>query len=485
MLSYRFRLAKLRQQSMPIQPNGGRGVPLNIFAPTSPHSFHSSMTSPMSFESNISARVSVLRPPSPITSVPGSVEPSEQDEKSGSGVEDEFECYSEYESELDDSESENDEDEDMPLLVDRSYESDDYYESDEEEEESIPHSSSGATLPQEPEIWTKEEILYYGLLWGNFDGKAQAKIGLQRKLTRFRELYGPPPTTFAPIFNDVRENDGVANYYRLMMGVNWACCANKRTEMIGRWGGCEENVYSRVFDGLEAIQRLKPAVIVNKFDMNDSWIKGTVDCVTLTVNEFRDKPSARHYDPKSASCGQVCVCVQFKVKLNLYRCKLSLLTCLFTKKWECALDMWSGDIAWLSGPHDPARPDICIFRGAQQDEDDEELWDRNALHFQLGEGNYLFADSAYSGASNIIAQMEEHSSRFKSFQGAAKSRNETPFTRLKSWRCHKHRFELGRGKAERVKKHTTCVEAVFVIIQYDCRNGRPFFKNHIPPAELF
>ena len=147
--------------------------------------------------------------------------------------------------------------------------------------------------------------------------------------------------------------------------------------------------------------------------------------------------------------------------------------------------MFTGGIAWLSGPHDAAKPDISIFRGATQDDDDEELWDENALYFQVGEGNYLFADSAYSGASNVIVQMEEHSARFKSYQGSAKSRNETPFCRLKGWRSLKHRFKLGWGKADRSKKHATCVESIFVIIQYDCENGRPFFENFIPPADLF
>ena len=52
--------------------------------------------------------------------------------------------------------------------VQRGYKSDDYYKSDKEEEESTPYSSSGATLPQEIEIWTKEEIFftmaYYGAI---------------------------------------------------------------------------------------------------------------------------------------------------------------------------------------------------------------------------------------------------------------------------------------------------------------------------------
>ncbi len=48
---------------------------------------------------------------------------------------------------------------------------------------------------------------------------------------------------------------------------------------------------------------------------------------------------------------------------------------------------------WLSGPHPAAKPDISIFRGAKEDNDDRDNWDRNALLWQLEEDEHLVCDS--------------------------------------------------------------------------------------------
>lgn len=44
---------------------------------------------------------------------------------------------------------------------------------------------------------------------------------------------------------------------------------------------------------------------------------------------------------------------------------------------------------WLSGPHDAAKQDISVFRGAQNEDDDRDNWDRNALLWQLEEDEHL------------------------------------------------------------------------------------------------
>ena len=82
----------------------------------------------------------------------------------------------------------------------------------------------------------------------------------------------------------------------------------------------------------------------------------------------------------------------------------------------------------------------------------------------------------------VKTTQEDHSPDFKKLQGDAKSHGETPFGRAKSFDSLSRRFHLGRGKEERVNKHTTCVEAVFVIIQYAFENGSPPYDIMFPPG---
>lgn len=165
-------------------------------------------------------------------------------------------------------------------------------------------SSLNSSIPTEIELWTKEELLFYGLSWVGYDRAKQQKVNLVRNLTRWREHYGPPPATYAPVVNDVCGENGSLNVKKFMMAVNWAKCRNRRSEMNARWQCCEENVIPTVFKHLEMIQRMKSIKIRFEF-YNDKMIKASLDCVHFTVNEFRDEPSAAHYDHKSASCGVV------------------------------------------------------------------------------------------------------------------------------------------------------------------------------------
>ena len=57
------------------------------------------------------------------------------------------------------------------------------------------------------------------------------------------------------------------------------------------------------------------------------------------------------------------------------------------------MSLWEPRIVWLSGPHNAAKPDISVFRGASSDDDDEEDWDKSALYWQLGENEYLIGNS--------------------------------------------------------------------------------------------
>lgn len=121
---------------------------------------------------------------------------------------------------------------------------------------------------------------------------------------------------------------------------------------------------------------------------------------------------------------------------------------------------------WLSGPHQPAIHDICVFRGGEKNQAKEE-WDRNALYFQLQEGDRLVGDDGYRGEPNrIVVKRDEHSKEYKEFLARVSSRQETFFRALKQYNIIKHRFAYGRSTNERLEFHQMCVEAIAVIVQY-------------------
>ena len=71
------------------------------------------------------------------------------------------------------------------------------------------------------------------------------------------------------------------------------------------------------------------------------------------------------------------------------------------KKYECCLDIWEGRIVWIRGPFEPATHDISVFRGGEKEVKKED-WDRNALYFQVKEGDLIVGDSGYAGEPSKV-----------------------------------------------------------------------------------
>ena len=80
------------------------------------------------------------------------------------------------------------------------------------------------------------------------------------------------------------------------------------------------------------------------------------------------------------------------------------------KKYECCLDIWEGRIVWIRGPFEPATHDISVFRGGEKEVKKED-WDRNALYFQVKEGDLMLeiadmlvnrARLLYGGMSTLL-----------------------------------------------------------------------------------
>ena len=80
------------------------------------------------------------------------------------------------------------------------------------------------------------------------------------------------------------------------------------------------------------------------------------------------------------------------------------------KKYECCLDICEGRIVWIRGPFEPATHDISVFRGGEKEVKKED-WDRNALYFQVKEGDLMLeiadmlvnrARLLYGGMSTLL-----------------------------------------------------------------------------------
>ena len=119
--------------------------------------------------------------------------------------------------------------------------------------------------------------------------------------------------------------------------------------------------------------------------------------------------------------------------------------------------------------------DITLFRGGKR-EQDEKNWDKKSLYFQVPKGKKIIADDGLAGEpSKIMIASRSHPKDMRHYISAAKARQETLHTRLKSFNILGHRFRHGKNTQEKMKLHKMAVEATCVLIQYDFENGHPPF----------
>ena len=145
------------------------------------------------------------------------------------------------------------------------------------------------------------------------------------------------------------------------------------------------------------------------------------------------------------------------------------------QKYEFCLAIAEPRICWVSGPHEPSKHDITVFRGGDESTEVGNR-DQGALYFQLGAGEKLVGDSGYKGEpERIVLTKDGQSSELKNFLARAKNCQETFHWRLKSFNILGHRFRHGVGTEDRMCLHKMAVEAVAGIIQYDYDNGHPPF----------
>lgn len=295
--------------------------------------------------------------------------------------------------------------------------------------------------------WTATDILCDGLLFAGFDSGRLQRNNLTRRAAWFKAFYGVEHTTAAPYFADLRREYPELIYKDLFMTMNWLCLYDTYPILSVRWGYCEEYVGKKVMSCAEKMAEVARKKI--RFELEHYVEAGrTVDCANFMLQEMRLDPSNEWFDWKTHSCGV---------------------------KYEFCLAIHEPRVVRVHGPFKASVHDITVFRGGDSNTPIEDR-DKNALYFQLREGEKCIADSGYVGEPDkVIVTKAEHSKKFREFMARAKNRQETFHWRLKSFNILGQRFRHGKNTQHKLDLHKMAVEAVAGIVQYDYENGHPPF----------
>eukprot|EP00984_Skeletonema_dohrnii_P031746 scaffold24661_cov71-Skeletonema_dohrnii-CCMP3373.AAC.2 len=109
-----------------------------------------------------------------------------------------------------------------------------------------------------------------------------------------------------------------------------------------------------------------------------------------------------------------------------------------------------------------------MFRGCTTEQKKQKKIDKNAFIFHIPPGKKGVGDSDSGEPSKIITTRNGQSVELKKWLGRVKSRQETFFSRVKSFNVMKNRFRHGkRGTKDKMNRHKLCFESVVVLLAYD------------------
>jgi hypothetical protein len=328
---------------------------------------------------------------------------------------------------------------------------------------------------------TPPKILSLGLSYVGFSIRRQASVREELNNRRFISFYGAPPQALAPLFRDVRDmfRQERPTCEDLFMTCNWLKCYDVMHVLEGRWGYCEDYMRPRIIRCQQMMQALRRQKM--KFVQSATLITASLDTVTFTVQEFRNDPGSKWYDPKSKSAGLVSnvYLIFLRNARDDFISSFHFLMFLFQKKYEfCVCTDEPGKQVWLRGPFPPGEfPDITIFRGGDEKTAMKDR-DKCALYFEMPQDKKFAADSAYAGEyDRIVLTMPEMKKEEIKWLNRLKARGETLHGRLKSFRVLGTRFRHGTGTEDKMNRHQMATESVCLIVLYDCENGRPLFDQ--------
>lgn len=126
-------------------------------------------------------------------------------------------------------------------------------------------------------------------------------------------------------------------------------------------------------------------------------------------------------------------------------------------KYEIAIGILTGKIAWISKMYRGAVHDITIFR-------------ENLLHMLLADDEKAVADKGYRGEPATIDLPDEGSIEWQRQKARARARHETCNRRFKTWNA------IGTQFRHNINFHQACFHAVATITELQIENGKPLFE---------
>mmetsp|Transcript_9632 Transcript_9632/g.14697 ORF Transcript_9632/g.14697 Transcript_9632/m.14697 type:complete len:147 (-) Transcript_9632:503-943(-) len=120
--------------------------------------------------------------------------------------------------------------------------------------------------------------------------------------------------------------------------------------------------------------------------------------------------------------------------------------------------------------------DISMFRGYTTTDKKKNKIDKDAFIYHIPAGKKGVGESGYSGEPNkIVTTRKGQSVEMKRRLGRVRSRQETFFSRVKSFNIMKNRFRHGKcGTKDKMIRHKHCFESVVVLLAYDIEHN-PLF----------
>jgi len=335
-------------------------------------------------------------------------------------------------------------------------------ESDDEEDisliegEASPHTNttnpSGETNNNTPRmLFSVDKVLRDGLIFAGFTDERIARCGEKRKIDRFKGQYGVGPKTVASFMVDLFHKHPSLKYKDVFMTLNWLKTYLVSHVMAAIWERCEEYINPVLEEYIARFASLKEGKIrLDRFN-DEAIIVFSIDACHFMVDEMALDPSNRWYDFKKGGAGL---------------------------KYEVALSIHSNEIIWIRGPLEASIHDISMFRGYTTKDKKKKKVDKDAFISRIPAGKKGVGDSGYSGEPNkIITTRKGQSAEMKRWLGRVKSRQESFFSRVKSFDIMKNRFRHGkRGTKDKMNRHKLCFESVVVLLAYDIEIN-PLFEE--------
>lgn len=321
-----------------------------------------------------------------------------------------------------------------------------------------------------------EPLMLHSLPIFGYDSKRQTARQRAENVLRFKEQFGPAPEVVASVLNALKnEYPEDFKIKEALMTFNWLKCYATERVVAGPWRvGCLKYLRDTLKSYTRKISSLRKfKIIFGGFEEGDIY-PYSVDGVHFAtseflcpfasyfyilliyldaiLDEFRLSPSADWFDFKSHGAGL---------------------------KYEVATAIRRDAIVWLRGPFPASTADITIFRGGKAEED-EATWDPDSLYFAtkaLGPDVKGVGDSAFAGEPGALLTSKEGQSKdLCEFQSRSRLREETLYSRFKSWNILENRFRHGHGTEERQNLHKHVVTAIAVITQFDLEHESPLFE---------